>query len=199
MIVSRRTFAIRSLTSIGLLATLGSTIGLTGCSLFTNIANYVGVGLQAFQAIVNILMSAGVIPPGAGTLIAAAILAVKAAFADVSAAIADYENAPAADKATFLGKVSTTLSAVVAELNHFWGDLNIPDSKLASLIEGLLGIIVSTLAAFIAQVPAPPTPTPAVATKKRIVVAPQKRSPTQFRKAFNQLVIAGGYPQNQII
>lgn len=198
--LSRRGFA-QSLGSVfGISMLAGSTFTLTGCSfsLTSTIESYISIGISAFQAIVNILSAAGVIPPGAGTVIAVAIQAVKAAFADVVAAIQAYNDAPAADKTTLLGKITTALSAVEMELQQFWSDLSIPDSKLGSLIEGLLGVILSTIGAFISQLPPAPAPATTKALRKTIQFTPTKRSARTFRSDFNKMLTSGGYPGSVI-
>ena len=200
--LTRRAFAKLSTSGIGLFVAFGSLLSMTGCTLMDKISSYVGIGLSAFNSVIVILSTAGVIPPGLGVPIQLLITAVKAAFADVSAAIAAYENAPAGDKSTLLGKVTTALAAVELKLQQFWNDLSIPDVKLASLIESLLGLITSTISAFITQLPpapkpAPPIPQPAQLSR-RLSAPPQKRTVSQFRKEFDAIVTAGGYPQNVI-
>lgn len=195
--LTRRGFA-QSLGSVfGISMLAGSTLTLTGCSFSPTAAieSYISIGISAFQAIVNILSAAGVIPPGTGTVLSVAIQAVKAAFADVVAAIQAYDDAPAANKATLLGKITTALSAVEMELQQFWSDLSIPDSKLASLIEGLLGVILSTIGAFISQLPPSPVPAPAAALRKTISFTPTKRTARTFRSDFNKILTTGGHPE----
>lgn len=200
--LSRRSFAQK--TGFGIAGLLMSTMLTVGCTFggVTNaIKEYVGVGLQAFQAVVDLLTGSGVIPAGAGAAIEAVIALVKAGFADILKAVADYQNAPADQKQSLLGKISTVLSIVVANIQQFWNDLSIPDAKLSALIQGLLGIIISTLQGFLTQLPAPVSAEPtirAAGLPRKITVSPVKRKMGEFKKEFNGMLAAAGQSQYAI-
>ncbi len=192
--LSRRSF-VKGAGAIG----IGSLVSVTAAcpawvgNVYSQILKYVPVGLQAFMSIISILSGSGVIPIGTGAAIDAIVALVKAAFADVQTDVTNYENAPAAAKATLLGKISTALTILEGNLQQFWNDLSIPDAKLSSLIEGLLGVILSTLAAFSSQLPAPVMTAQLEATQKKratlsktITATPQKMSVKQFKKMFNE-------------
>lgn len=203
MHTTRRAFGKLSFGALALGSTLGTMTLETACtfgSVFSQILKYVGVGLQAFQAVVDLLTSAGVIPLGAGPAITAIIALVKAGFADLQVAVTNYNNNPG-DKTTLLGKISAALAAVEASIQTFWNDLKIPDAKLAALVQGLLGLIISTLAGFMSQLPSPP-PTPAMTDAaqlpNRITVQAQKLTMKQFKSNFNALLAENGYAQYAI-
>lgn len=185
----------------GTLAIAGGSIMNTGCwltgNVFNSIMGYISVGLQAFSAVTQLLTGSGVITATEGTAIATVINLVKVGFADLQTAVANYENAPAAQKATLMGKVSTALADLEGVIQQFWNDLQIPDVKLANLIQGLLGIILSTLSGFATQLPAP-AGVKARVLAKTIVVPPQKRSQKQFKKDFNQILKENGYSQYEV-
>lgn len=193
--ISRRRFVGWSAT--GLLAACFSSITQTACSfasVVTLILKYVPMGLTAFTAILNLLAGFG-IPTMA---IAELASLVKSAFADLQVAIQQYDDAPAADKTTFLGKISTALSVVEAQLQVFWNGLTLPSPQAASLIQGLLGIIISTLQGFMPSLPAPASTDvfmKRASLAKLITVAPQRRSPSQFRSDFNSMVVAAGHSE----
>jgi hypothetical protein len=197
---TRRTFGKLLLGSVGVLSTLGTMTLETACTfgtVFASILKYVNVGLQAFQSIVDLLSGAGVLPVGEGTVIDTAILLVKTGFADLQTAVNNY-NASTGDKTTLLGKISTALSVLQASIQQFWNDLKIPDSKLSSLVQGLLGVILSVLAGFATQLPTPATT--AIAKRaaelpNRINVPAQKLSPKEFKAKFNQQLTENGYTQ----
>lgn len=196
--MNRRSFAQKLGSGMLALGALTQLTFLTACSVFDNILKYVAVGLQSFQAVVDLLAGAGVIVPGLGTVIDAAIALVKAGLADLQVVVTAYENAPADQKATLLQKVSLALAIAEANIQQFWSELKIPDAKLSSLVKGLLEIILSTLAGFGTQLPPPPTS--AVLDKMKSVprgltVTPIKRSASQFKKDFNGVLSAGGYSQ----
>jgi len=185
--MNRRNFVVRSFTGVGALFLAAST---TACwfsgNVFTQIMAYVGVGLTAFQAVVSLV-------PGFGPQVEIIVQLVKAGFADLQLAVQDYNNAPAANKATLLGKISTVLADLQSEIDGFWANLNLPTGTLSTLVKGLLGIILSTLAGFATLLPQP------VGAKtqfnaKTIGVTPQKRSKKEFENDFNAAMVAGGQP-----
>lgn len=192
MQLNRRGFFKFSSLSV-LAVAISSTVVNTGCwltgSVYKQILAYINVGLQAFQAVVNLL------DPTIAPAVNTAIALVKAAFVDLQTAVDAYEAAPASDKSTLLGKVSTMLSVLEASIQQFWNDLKIPDGTLANTIQGLLGIILSVLAGFATQLPAP-APTPQAARVKAlpniISVTPQKLSTSQFKKEFNAKLTSSG-------
>lgn len=197
MNVSRRDFASYIAKGGAALAVAGNMIWLTGCGLFDTIMAYVGVGVQAFQSVVDLLVSAGVIPVIEGTAIDTIIALVKSGFADLQAAVTAYNNAPADQKDTLKHKIALVLGIIEADIQRFWNDLKIPDAKLASLVEGLLGIIISTLGGFAALLPAAMASKTIEAAKKlpRQIAAPaQKRSVAQFKKDFNAKLAEYGRP-----
>src|SRR5271169_471682 len=109
--MNRRTFA---KWMVGGAAALLSplTLLLSSCNpsdVFTKILAYANIGLQAFESVLGILEWANILPPVLGPTIKLIIDAVKAGFADVITAVNDYNAAPAIDKATLIGKISTVL------------------------------------------------------------------------------------------
>jgi hypothetical protein len=182
-----------------LLASLGSgVISQIGCdfgSVFSKIKDWIKLGIGSFQSIVDLLAASGVIPMGAGTVIDMAITLVKAAFTDLTNAVTQYENAPADQKSTFAGKLSTMLAVLESTIGTFWADLKIPDTNLSKLIEGLVNIVISTIAGFSTQLPAPAPAAAAKLSAARAVhaVAPVKRSISQFKRDFNALLAQSGH------
>ncbi len=190
--MNRRNFAMRLLAGAGALAaaSVTSACWLSG-GVFANIMTYVGIGLTAFQAVVALL------DPPLALAVAGTIALVKAGFADLQLAVQDYNNAPAADKTILKNKISVVLADLQFEIQKFWSNLNLP-GPLGILVESLLNIILSTLAGFAGQLPAPITP-PASAEQmktlaKTIHVVPQVRSKKQFEQDFNKVCTAAGYP-----
>jgi hypothetical protein len=184
---------------IGVLGLSALSFLTDGCSaIYGQIAAYVGVGISAFQSVVNILAGAGIITLPEGTAIAAILALVKVGMSDVSAAVAAYEAAPAANKLTLAGKISTALSVVQGEVQQFWSDVVIPDAKMASTISGLLGLIISTIAGFVTALPALAVAAPKVVFNKTMPVAPKRISASQFRKEFNAILASGGYSEHAI-
>ena len=191
--LNRRSFVKQTGMGIGALALAGGTILETGCGLWADILAYAQTGIAAFVAVVNLLVASGVIPAGTGSAIDLVITAVKAAFADVQAAVQAYDAAPASQKQTLAGKIATAITVAMQEIQQFWNDLKIPDSKLAALISGLLGIILSTLSAFLPQLPAPASLARSVPLT--LPFTPKKRSVHAFKSEWNQMMVAAGQPK----
>lgn len=186
----------RQFGSLAALGTVGVWFGSTAAScgsIYAQVSAYVGVGIQAVASVVSLLAGAGIISLPEGTLIAAVLATVKAAWADVTAAITAYENAPAAQKATLAGKISVALTVVSQQVQQFWADLKIPDASLAQTVAGLLGLVVSTIAGFLAALPAAPAPTFARPLAKTLSITPKVVSVSEFRKEFNAILNAGGH------
>jgi hypothetical protein len=195
-VMGRRKFGKSAL----MLAILSAWFGNTAAScsgIYAQIAAYVGVGIQAFSSVVSLLAGAGIITLPEGTAIAAVLTLVKAAWADVQAAIAAYQAAPAASKATLSGKISVALTAVQTTIQQFWTDVKIPDAQLANTVSGLLGLVVSTIAGFLAALPVTPAPASA-RVFKALPINPKVISVSQFRKQFNSILAANGYSQHAI-
>ena len=200
MVITRREFGKAvSMTALG--GTIGlTTMGLSCSSVFTDIENYVPIGIAAFQEVLSL------IDPTEAALLAPIIQTVKAAFADLDAIVQQYESAPAASKATLLGKISTAISAVMSELQQFWNDANLPDGGLASTIEGVLQIVLSTLAAFLPLLGVAVPVSGAFGAEpyghkklaRTIPFTAAKRSQKQFKSDVNAVFTKYGYAGHQV-
>jgi hypothetical protein len=148
--------------------------------------------LTAFNSIVGILGGAGIIPGGPIVGI------VSAALQDVIADVAAYDAAPAADKTSIGLKLALAIQLAQAQLQTFYSGLNLT-GILGGVIEGLISVILSTLAGFLPTLPVPPTPNPALrmsmSLPKQIIYKPQKRTSRQFRSDFNKICTDNGYPK----
>ena len=194
---NRRNFLVDSGKGIALLALAsGSALFTTGCNVFNKIVAWLGVGIAATKSIINLLSGAGIVNTVQGVALSAVLDTIKAAFADVQAAVAAYENADPASKATFAGRISMALQALGDQFQKLWSDLNIPHASLASLVQGLIGIILSTIAGFQAQLPAPVSPP--LSLSRRMAVVAQRRDEKRFRYDFNSLLAQSGQSQYSI-
>lgn len=191
----------QALKAVAIFGTITASLSqmAVGCSnLFTEILNYANVGLSGFSSILNILAGAGVISMGAAAPINRIVTAVKAGFADLQTAVNDYEAAPAANKATLEGKISTALQDLQNEITAFWNNLTIPDAQTATLIQGLLEVITTTLAGFATQLRPAPASSNARASllraqsNKPLSFTGHPRSQRQFKNDFNALLHARG-------
>jgi len=200
MMLTRRKFATASIaTAVGMSVSIPFESACTFSSVFANIEKYVPVGLQAVSAVLSILTGNGIAVAGVSGIIAL----IKVAFADLSAAVSQYQNAPAGQKTGLLGAISETMTVLEANIQKLWSDLSIPDARLSSLIEGLLGVITTTLSGFMTQLPAPVSPAAQTAKTMKMGLAkqlpsnPVQRSPKQFKRDFNA-ALGNSYAQHAI-
>ncbi len=178
-----------------ILSTGGAAVLLDACNaqtVFETIISWIPTAKSAFQGIVTIL--GPFLPPGAQAL----ITEVFAALDVVTAAVNEYLNAPAADKATFLGKLRVALTAVGDQIQAFLAAFKATGNPLISVVLGLAQIIISTIEGFLGKIPLP------AGAKVRTVrasihfegvtavVVPKVRSISQFKKDFNSVCEANG-------
>jgi hypothetical protein len=175
------------------------TFSMAGCSVMSAISAYVPVGLAAFNGVIALLSSVGLIPPGTSTAIGLIVAIVKAGFADLLTAINEYNAAPAASKVSFEQKISLVLTDIGDNITKFMDDVSssLATSTVGKLVVGLVSLILSTLAGFAGQLPAP------AAGRKTYAVAGQAVTPRaisvkEFKKEYNQLVGAGGHPELEL-
>lgn len=185
--ITRRDFA--STSAKGLLAFLViSATGLTGCSAVTDLENWIPVALTAVSAIVKLL---GPIVPAP---VAAIIVLIQAGFSALLTAIQNYKAGTG-----ILSDITNAITAIEMSFANFFQTISVP-STLLNLIEGLAGIILSTIAAFANQINPAPAPVTASATVggTRVAYTPQKRSVKRFRSDWNALCVANSHPEGRI-
>lgn len=178
--------------AIGTFTATISTLGLTAFScqnIWNKIEKYLPVGLQAFQAIVQILIGQGVISTPMASDIAVVTADVNSAFGDAGVAVNAYQSAPAASKQSLVSEATLALTNIENAINAFWSQIKIQDPKLEAKIEGLLGLIVTSISAMLAQLPPVPA-TARKATSRQIKAAGSLKvtSVKEFRSQFNGLL-----------
>jgi hypothetical protein len=171
-------------------------LAIAGCnaaSVFADIQAWIPVGEKAFAGIVTLV--GPFLPPGA----AAIVTLVNASLTAVGDAIAEYMAAPAASKATLIGKIQTALTAVSDNISNFLAALNLSGNPLIAVVSGLAQIILSTIAGFLSLLPVPAT---AQAVKKSFTVGgitfpivPKTRTVKSFKSAYNAMADANGHSE----
>jgi hypothetical protein len=193
--VSRRSFAKSALALLGAIAVSGSTMFMVACGSVVNDL------VTAFQSILNILISAGIVPGGLATIVVTALN-------DVIDAVQAYESAPAADKQSLGEKLAVLVTIAQADLQSWFSGLNLTGT-LAAIVESLVAVILSELAALLPTLPQPVTIPDTVraarALSHQITYRPVgtieitkrglKRASERFRVRFNNLLTADGYPK----
>lgn len=200
--MNRREFAAKAAATVGVLGCFPAAVGCWVGNLYSDILQYSPVALAALQSVLSILAANGISTDS--TVIGAAIMLYKSGLADVQAAVTQYENAPQGQKSTLLLAISEALTVAEANINQFWNSLTIPDPKLESLIEGLLGVVTTTLAGFASQLPAATSPKASAVramTRRQVRTlnsTPTRRSVKQVRHDFNALLANAGESKHAI-
>lgn len=183
-----------------LLAGLG-----VGCNVFQDIESWVPTGIDAFNAVLNLLEGSGVITVAAGSPIAAVVGVIFAAFNQLKTDAQQYlaTNPPPVGA---LAKVLDVLQNIGTNFQSFLTAININDPKLSALVTGMVQIILGVVSGFENQLPqTAPTTAKRIparltmgsgAAAKVITITPvNKPSKAEFRKQWNTLVTSGGHPE----
>lgn len=191
---NRREFGKRTGVGLFALATAGS-ISLTGCSVFTDILNWIPIGIAALNGIVTVLGS--LVPPQAAVFIGLA----KAAFADLAAAVTQYNNdTNPADKATLLAKIRTFLSDVATNFQSFLNALNLGNNPIVNIVIGLAQVVLSAIMGFMGQLPAAtPLPVTAMIGGKNMTVQPKLyKHVSTFKSDYNNVCALYHHPEIEL-
>jgi len=179
-------------TALFLLATGGTALTMTGCNVFTDIENWVPVGTAAFNSIVVLLETAGLINPAMAPVIAAIRLGFTEILADVKAYLAIQPPPVGA-----LAKIQAVFGLIVSNFQDMLSQLQIATGPILTLVISLAQVILSTIAGFLGQLPVAAsvlTGTLKVG-KETVAYTAQKRSVRQFKKDWNSKVKAGNHPE----
>jgi hypothetical protein len=147
---TRREFTGHLVGSAAALALGGATLSLEGCgNIWTNILNWIPVGEAALNSILSVLTANGVlIVPG----LQAIVSLIEAGFAALTAAIKEYQ-ATVPPPVGALAKIETAFADIVNNFKTFLASLNVNGGLLAIII-GIGQVVLSTIAAFMGQLPA---------------------------------------------
>ena len=196
--MNRRSFITRTaFTTIGarfayLAAASGAALTSAGCNVFSDIANWVPVGEAAVNSIVSVLTSNDVVIAPA---IQSAITLTLGALSSLSAAILEYQSTTPAPTGA-LAKVETFLGDVLTNFRTFLGSLSI-SGNLLGIITGLANVVLSTLAAFMNDLPlqtmSPSKRTIVMADSARVAtstipIIPKHRTRRAFKRDFEAVL-----------
>lgn len=171
----------------------GLSLALTGCSVFTDILNWVPVGEASLNAILAVLT-------GNGVLISPAMQAmvglIEAGFTALTAAIKEYQSTTPAPVGA-LAKIETAFKDVVDNFKTFLSSLSV-NAGLLGIVVGLAQIIFSTIAAFLNRLPAASSIRRSVTIYSSekvagtvVAVTPKDRTRRAFKKDFNHVLDSG--------
>lgn len=193
---TRREFVKISGGALAMVGAGGLGLMTSGCNVFTDIENWVPVGIATFNSLVTLLENAGVINPVAGAPITAAIGLVQAGFAQIVADVKAYQ-AIQPPPAGALAKIQAALQVVDSNFQAFLASINVSDNKLLQLVVGLAGIILSAIGGFINQLSgtSPVIGREYTVARQKISVTPKLYTVRAFKKAWNVAVSSGGHPE----
>jgi hypothetical protein len=158
-------------------------------SVWTEIQQWVPVGISAFESIIALIV------PIDSPAIDAIAEMVKAGFASLAGAIDDYINAPAADKASLGARVQLILTDIGNNIQAFLTAIGQSANPIVKVAVAIISIIVNTIAGFLGNIPGP------VALKFRtelhvgattVPVVPVRMSRASFISAVNEELNGAG-------
>ena len=190
--MNRRQFSSRLAGYFTMLLVVGESVFLVACNLWSDIANWIPVGEAAINSILAVLTSNGVVITPA---IQQIVTLIEAGFNALKAAVAEYQSTTPPPVGA-LDKIRTAFKDIVDNFGTFLQSLSVPNSILG-IITGLAGIVLSTIAAFMNQLPQPAgAKTMAIASSMKIngaahAVTPKGRDAKTFRHDWNKTLDDG--------
>jgi hypothetical protein len=195
--LTRREFG-RTLGAGGLvLVTSGGTVLIEGCnagSVFTDIEAWIPTAEKAFAGIVSIL--GPFLPPGSTAIVAL----VNASFDTLAGVIAEYEAAPAAQKATLIGKIEVALQAIAGNIQTFLSAFNVTGNPIVAVVIGLAQVLLAAIAGFLNAMPVTGARTRVMRTTVTFggvtaQVVPKLMTRKQFVAAYDAVADSNGQSQ----
>jgi hypothetical protein len=190
--LSRRQFGRHAiLTAIGLrIATLsGISAFLVSCggNVFSNILSWIPIGEAALNSILAVLSANGIILiPGVQVYVSL----IEAGLAALTGAVKEYQ-ATTPPPIGALAKIETAFRDVTDNFKNFLASLNV-SGGLVAIIVGLAQVVLSTIAAFMNQLPATSTMRRTVVIGHTFMVGsvtgtviPKERTTRTFKKDWN--------------
>lgn len=198
--LNRRLFAIRS-GKILLWMAISTVIPMSACNWVAFLVNYIPMinhGIDVISGFFGIFL-----PPGLTVI----ITAIKAALLDLQGAAIEYQSAPAADKATILGRIETFLKGIVDNFQQVLDSLG-ATGPIPAIILGVINIILSTLTWLVGRfshatssrmlmpmrykLRAGGSPGGSPGGSQVLFITPVERSQKQFMDDINNLLAANG-------
>lgn len=185
--MNRRDFVKRTGTGFALaVLTSGVSLTLTGCNVYDDIYNWIGVAVASLNSIVTVLKANGIIPA------AGIVNAILGALNAVREAINEYRSVTPTPVG-IVAKIELALKDAVDQFSVFLKSLNISGFGLFSMIAALVQIILSTIAGFLNRLPASTSINTAqhmntvmqIAQRTGFAVVPKARTIRAFKKDWN--------------
>lgn len=148
--ITRRDFAKR--TGLGLLvaAVGGSMFSMEGCNFAGDILNWAPIGLAAFNSLVTMLETFGIINPAAPAL-GILVAAVRTAFADLIADVQFYQSIQPPPVGA-VAKIQAVLTILAQNIKNLFGQINTTAAPIVNLIIGLSQLLLGVIAGFLNKI-----------------------------------------------
>lgn len=204
--MKRRGF-LKNVGALFMLAAVGiSSMGVSCQNVFTDLLNWIPVGLSAVASVLTLLSGAGIV---LGPMVVATIGLITASLNDLKLAIVEYQSTTP-PPAGALAKIDTFLADLVSNLGNALQQLPTGTTNVITLVVGLVELVLSTIQGFVAQVPpawASLQKTRVAFTKAIIVngqvlaVGPRPRhklTRRSFIHDWNHMATSGGHPEAKL-
>lgn len=200
--ITRREFGKR--TSLGLLGLAAGGMLLTeGCNFVSDILTWAPVGLAAFNGIVTMLETFGIIS-AANPALGIIVMAVRTGFSDLVQDVQLYESIQPPPQGA-LAEIQAVLTLIAQNIKDLFSQIVTNFSPVINLIIGLSQLILGTIAAFLNKLGGPTTVSPngkkiSLAAFYRFEVAgqtvtyvPQSMSLGTFKQDYNKICASQGH------
>lgn len=179
-------------TALFLAVTGGAALTMSGCNVFADIEAWVPVGTAAFNSIIILLETAGLINPAMLPVIAA----IRLGFTDILADVKAYQNIQPPPVGA-LAKIEAVFGLLVGNFQGMLAQLQVTGGPVVTLVISLAQVILSTIAGFLGQLPVSKsllTGTFKVGAET-ISYTAKHRNVRQFKKDWNTKAVAGNHPE----
>ena len=198
--VTRRQFS--RLTAKGLmLAATGSFLALDGCSFAQDILAWAPLGLAAFNGIVTMLETFGIIT--ADPALTVIVAAVRTGFSDLIQDVQLYESITPPPQGA-LAEISAVLTIIAGNIKSLFASIQTSFAPIVNLIIGLAQLILGTIAGFLNTIGSKTPAGVPMATFYKFQVGkngqtvnflPLKMSQGKFRSDWNAVCKSQGHPE----
>ena len=198
--VTRRDFG--RLTAKGLLlAAVGSSLALDGCNVAQDILNWEPLGLAAFNGVVTMLETFGVITADPALVVLIGL--IRTAFSDLAADAQLYLSIQP-PPAGALAEIQAVLALIAGNIKTLFSQIQTNFAPIINLIIGLAQLILGTIAGFLNQIAAKSGQKTLTLSntfevgRTMYAYTPITPSPKTFRSDWNAVCKSQGHPEISI-
>jgi hypothetical protein len=204
MQMTRRMFTKQAGTGLLVLAT--GCLTMDGCSFAQDILAWAPLGLAAFNAVITMLETFGIITADPALVIIVA--AVRTGFADLVQDVKLYEAIKPPPSGA-LAEISAVLTLIAGNIKDLFATIQTSFAPVINLIIGLVQLILGTIAGFVNTIGPQPGMTLTTATmansfkfsvnRQTVNYVPLKMSPAKFKHDWNAICTSQGHKEMFLI